>query len=142
MIIGEQVEDPISVFLYALKAPETKRQYPSRLKVFLDYLKLEGTLEQQAKEFLSKAKQNPQWAQNSLMQFITFQKERVITLDFQTEIYEWIGVFGDLIMHLIRIEGFEMFFSHSDGPVCNTVSAFLNTQYDCSTILYFAHCYN
>lgn len=76
MTIGEQVEDPISVFLYALKAPETKRQYPRRLKVFLDYLKLEETLEQQAKEFLSKAKQNPQWAQNSLMQFITFQKER------------------------------------------------------------------
>ena len=58
--IGEQVEEPISVFLYALKAPETKRQYLRRLKVFLDYLKLEGTLEQQAKEFLSKTKQNPQ----------------------------------------------------------------------------------
>jgi hypothetical protein len=57
--IGEQVEEPISVFLYALKAPETKRQYLRRLKVFLDYLKLEGTLEQQAKEFLSKTKQNP-----------------------------------------------------------------------------------
>ena len=27
---------------YALKAPETKRQYPKRLEVFLDYLKLEG----------------------------------------------------------------------------------------------------
>lgn len=73
---GEEAEDPISVFLYALKAPETKRQYPRRLKVFLDYLKLEGTLEQQAREFLSKAKQNPQWAQSSLMQFISFQKER------------------------------------------------------------------
>jgi hypothetical protein len=73
---GEEAEDPISVFLYALKAPETKRQYPRGLKVFLDYLKLEGTLEQQAREFLSKAKQNPQWAQSSLMQFISFQKER------------------------------------------------------------------
>jgi len=29
-------EDPLSVFLYALKAPETRRQYPRRLKVFLD----------------------------------------------------------------------------------------------------------
>jgi hypothetical protein len=75
-IVGEEVEDPISVFLYALKAPETKRQYPRRLKVFLDYLKLEGTLDQQAGDFLSKAKQNPQWAQSSLMQFIGFQKER------------------------------------------------------------------
>ena len=69
-------ENPLSVFLYALKAPETKRQYPRRLKVFLDFLKLDGTLEQQSKEFLEKAKQNQQWAQNSLMQFIAFQKER------------------------------------------------------------------
>lgn len=78
MTIGEQQleEDPISVFLYALKAPETKRQYPKRLKVFLDYLNLEVTLEQQAMDFLSKTKQNPLWAQSSLMQFITFQKER------------------------------------------------------------------
>ena len=69
-------ENPLSLFLYALKAPETKRQYPRRLKVFLDFLKLDGTLEQQSKEFLERAKQNPQWAQNSLMQFIAFQKER------------------------------------------------------------------
>jgi hypothetical protein len=72
----EKVQDPMEVFLYALRAPETRRQYPRRLKVFLDYLKLEGPIEQQATEFLSKAKQNVQWAQNSLMQFITFQKER------------------------------------------------------------------
>lgn len=55
----------MSIFLYVLKAPETRRQYPRRLNVFLDYLKLEGTLEQQAKEFLFMAKQNPQWAQIS-----------------------------------------------------------------------------
>jgi hypothetical protein len=72
----EEVQDPMGAFLYALRAPETKRQYPRRLKVFLDYLKLEGPIEQQAIEFLAKAKQNLQWAQNSLMQFITFQKER------------------------------------------------------------------
>jgi hypothetical protein len=69
-------EDPLSVFLYALKAPETKRQYPRRAKVFFDFLKLDEPLEKQAKDFLSKAKQNPQWAQSSLMQFIAFQKER------------------------------------------------------------------
>jgi hypothetical protein len=72
----EEEDHPLSVFLYALKAPETKRQYPRRLKVFLDFLNLDGTLEQQSKEFLEKAKQNPQWAQHSLMQFMTLQKER------------------------------------------------------------------
>jgi hypothetical protein len=72
----DEEENPLSVFLYAFKAPETRRQYPRRLKVFLDFLKLDGTLEQQSKEFLEKVKQNPQWAQHSLMQFITLQKER------------------------------------------------------------------
>jgi hypothetical protein len=47
------------------------------LKVFLDYLRLEGSLGQQAIGFLVRAKQNPQWAQNSLMKFIAFQKQRV-----------------------------------------------------------------
>ncbi|MDP8941019.1 MAG: hypothetical protein M3M84_00580 [Thermoproteota archaeon] len=76
MALSAQYEDPLSVFLYALKAPETKRQYPRRLKVFLDFLKLDGTLEEQSKEFLERAKQNPQWAQHSLLQFMTLQKER------------------------------------------------------------------
>ena len=69
-------QDPLSVFLYALKAPETRRQYPRRLKVFLDYMKLQGPIEQQAVQFLTLIKQNPQWLQSSLMQFISFQKER------------------------------------------------------------------
>ena len=69
-------QDPLSVFLYALKAPETRRQYPRRLKVFLDYMKLEGPIEQQAVQFLTLIKQNSQWLQSFLMQFISFQKER------------------------------------------------------------------
>ena len=31
-------ENPLAMFMYALKAPESKRQYPKRLKVFLDFL--------------------------------------------------------------------------------------------------------
>jgi hypothetical protein len=30
-------------FIFALKDPETKRQYPKKLEVFPDYLKLQGT---------------------------------------------------------------------------------------------------
>lgn len=65
-----------AIGLYALKAPETRRQYPRRLKVFLDYMKLEGPIEQQAVQFLTLIKQNSQWLQSSLIQFISFQKER------------------------------------------------------------------
>jgi len=31
-------ENPLQMFLYALRAPESKRQYPRRLAVLLDYL--------------------------------------------------------------------------------------------------------
>ena len=65
------------IFLYALKAPESKRQYPRRFKMFLDYLNLKGTIQEQAKQFLVKARANPQWAQDNLIQFIDYQNKRV-----------------------------------------------------------------
>ena len=66
----------MAVFLYAVKSPESKRQYPRRFKMFLDFLGFGGALEEQAKEFLSNAKQNPEWVQNSLIQFISYQNDR------------------------------------------------------------------
>ena len=44
-------------------AHETKRQWPKRFKIFFDFLNLEGaaTVEQQAKQFVIKARQNSQW---------------------------------------------------------------------------------
>jgi len=77
-------ENPLQMFLYALRAPESKRQYPRRLKVFLDYLtnkgelKIGSSLEEQTKEFLIKTKDNPKWASSHLMQFILFQKDRAV----------------------------------------------------------------
>jgi integrase len=69
-------QDPLSVFIYALEAPETKRQYPRRFKVFLDFLKIHGSLQQQAKSFLAAAKQSKAWAEDSFMKFIESQKQR------------------------------------------------------------------
>ena len=43
-----EIQDPLTAFMYGLKAPETKRQWPRRLKIFLDYLILDGTFEQKA----------------------------------------------------------------------------------------------
>ena len=62
--------------MYALRAPDTKRQYSRRFKFFLDFLKTQGTIEEQAKQIVLKARDNPQWAQESLMSFIDIQKER------------------------------------------------------------------
>jgi hypothetical protein len=52
-------DDPIAVLLYEVKSPESKRQYPRRFKMFLDFLRLPGDLKSQAKEFLGNAKQIP-----------------------------------------------------------------------------------
>ena len=65
----------MSVFMYALKAPDTKRQYPRRFQYFLNFLGIPGILEQQANA--SNASQNLIWAQESLMSFIDYEKERV-----------------------------------------------------------------
>ena len=75
-------EYPLQMFMYALKAPESKRQYPKRLKVFLDFLtsKKELThsdLENQCKEFMAKSQTDPKWANNKLMEFVLYQKDRV-----------------------------------------------------------------
>ena len=69
-------DDPIAVFLYAVKSPESKRQYPRRFKMFLDFLRLPGDLHNQAKEFLRNAKANPKWIQDNLIDFIAYQNER------------------------------------------------------------------
>jgi hypothetical protein len=68
--------NPLSAFTYALKAPESKRQYPRRFKVFLNYLRIQGFLEDQAEQFFIKAIDDPQWCEQSLMAFIDYEKER------------------------------------------------------------------
>ncbi|HXS60523.1 MAG TPA: hypothetical protein VN703_06905 [Candidatus Sulfopaludibacter sp.] len=69
---------PYIRFLYALKAPESKRQYPRRLEVFLNFINIPGsTLEERLYNFYKSSKSNTEWLQDSLIDFILFQKERV-----------------------------------------------------------------
>jgi hypothetical protein len=71
-------QSPLYSFMYALKSSEARRQYSKRLKMLFDYLKLQGSLEEQAKHFLDNIKQKGiQWAQDSIMVFLDFHKERV-----------------------------------------------------------------
>lgn len=46
------LQDPIQAFLYALKAPETKRKYPQRLKFFFDFVFSDFDIKIQAREFI------------------------------------------------------------------------------------------
>jgi hypothetical protein len=72
--------------MYALRAPDTRRQWPRRFKYFLNSLDLSFnekdreenkiTLEEQARRFARRAKKDRQWAQDNLMRFLVFQRER------------------------------------------------------------------
>jgi integrase len=102
------------MFLYALRAPESKRQYPRRLKVFLDYLTDKGelecssSLEDECKEFLIKTKENPKWANSQLMEFILFERNRAER--------------GDIVVTTIRnyLKATKLFLEmNSDVPLVN-----------------------
>jgi integrase len=72
------LQSPLYSFMYALKSSEARRQYPKRLKMLFDYLKLQGSLEEQAKHFSDYTeKKGIQWTQDSIMIFLDFHKERV-----------------------------------------------------------------
>jgi hypothetical protein len=73
----DQQSSPLSQFMYSLKATETRRQWPQRLKMLFEVPKIEGDLDHQAKFFADKAKKDPRWGEESLIRFISFQNERV-----------------------------------------------------------------
>ncbi|MGD1838292.1 MAG: hypothetical protein ACPKPY_09595 [Nitrososphaeraceae archaeon] len=56
----EEISDsPVENFLFALKAQETKRQYPKRLKIFFDWgLNHKLSLEEQSLIFYKNSKKN------------------------------------------------------------------------------------
>ncbi len=70
---------PLSLFLYALKSSESKRQYPARLKKFFDFIPIETTydikdkddpknaLNEQSIVFLKNAKDNENWVLNAIL---------------------------------------------------------------------------
>jgi len=71
------LNDPLESFLYALRAPETKRKYPQRLKFFFDTLLPKMNLKSQALQFLSEAKRNDQFVYHAFVNFIVSQNKRV-----------------------------------------------------------------
>jgi hypothetical protein len=77
------VEDPIKRMTWSLGV-DNKARYPGRLKMVLDYLRLTKpgdedyeALRKGAVEFIKMVKDNPEYVEDKLMDFITFQQERV-----------------------------------------------------------------
>ncbi len=62
----------------SIRSPITKKQYPRRLKLFFDYLGLEGnSLEEQAQTFLIKAKEEPDyWVEGNILFYLNYHKDK------------------------------------------------------------------
>jgi hypothetical protein len=74
MVSSADAQDPMVGFLYALQSPISKKKYPQRLRVFLRFLDYNGVLKEDALEFLKDAREDPEWVENKLIQFITSQR--------------------------------------------------------------------
>jgi len=70
--------DPWTLFLNAMRAPMTRDRYQTRVSKFFDFVKIPGkTLEQKARHFANKGKNDTNWALSNILKFIYFQRERV-----------------------------------------------------------------
>ena len=70
------LDSPMIDFLDTDLSPATQYHYIQLLKRFFESLGLNGSLDTQSREFLKRAKNDREWAQNGLKFFIRTQKER------------------------------------------------------------------
>jgi len=71
--------DPWSLFIYSMKAPMTRDRYQTRLAKFFDYigLKVGEKLEDRARVFAQRGKEDSNWTLNNILRFVQYQKDRV-----------------------------------------------------------------
>lgn len=57
-VLVTSINDPLGLFIGSIASPETKRQYQSKLNLFLTGIAMDGSLEEKAKSFVEKAKKD------------------------------------------------------------------------------------
>jgi hypothetical protein len=69
---------PYSLFVYAIKSPHTRKKYIDRLKHFFKVIGLDGMLvEEQALEFMRRAKTDIAWGETCILRFLQLLKDQV-----------------------------------------------------------------
>jgi len=68
---------PYDNFVYALKSKDVKRQYPSLIEKFLDFLQLKGEIENKCLELYKLAKDSPLLLQSQLIKYCILQRKRI-----------------------------------------------------------------
>jgi hypothetical protein len=69
---------PYENFVFALKAKESKRQYPNRLNKFFTFIGLQVTIEERCVQLFELSKNDLNLLQSHLIRFINSQKERIV----------------------------------------------------------------
>ena len=71
-----QEVDPLTEFFDSIQNAMTRDRYEKRLALFFKWLKLEGTLKQQAREFASLAKKDNSWCTQTINEYMRYQRAR------------------------------------------------------------------
>ena len=73
------IEDPYSLFVFAMNAAQTREKYITRLDRFFRFINLQGnTIEERSRSFAEIAKKdNNKWVLNNVLGFLLIYKERV-----------------------------------------------------------------
>ena len=79
---------PYENFLYALKADETKRQYPHRLDKFMIFMGLQGNIQEKCLKLYEYAVGNVNLLQSNIIRFINFQRERIANKELSEGTYQ------------------------------------------------------
>lgn len=78
-ITGNNKKKPVTYAFMYCSSPSTQRQYPRRLKLFFDFIGLEGQdIEEQGQALLDQTTQDPAWANQNVMMYLDHQRQRVL----------------------------------------------------------------
>ncbi|MGB7637444.1 MAG: hypothetical protein WBL88_07720 [Nitrososphaeraceae archaeon] len=78
--LQETVEDPYSLFVFAMNAPQTREKYLTRLDRFFRFINVQGTTIEERRRFFAeivKKDNNNKWVLNNILRFLQIYKERV-----------------------------------------------------------------
>jgi hypothetical protein len=73
----EAVNSSYSSFLYAMRSPMTREKYVGRLAKLFDFLEIKGSMEERCMTFVERAQKEQDWAFQSIVKFVHFQRSRV-----------------------------------------------------------------
>jgi hypothetical protein len=86
-------EDPYSVFVFVMNAPQTREKYTTRVDRFFRFVGIQGTtIQERCKAFAEIAKNDNYWTLNNVRKFDLFSAERYRNRKGELVYYLFIGL--------------------------------------------------